>query len=537
MPQPAPDSPFESLDGPFTEPVGVPGMEQEPVATVPRAPRPRRPAGKAASRWTLPPGTLLASDAPLVKIDAVQAFVNEQAKLIDQKLLEFGITGKVVSVTSGPSVILFEWLPAAGVKVSRLETMRDDLKLALKAERIRMVVPIPGKGTVGIEIPHPSPAGVTLGALLAGHPSPAKAGDLPMFLGRVLTGETLVADLAQMPHLLIAGTTGSGKSVCIHTLLVSLLMTRSPDELRLLLVDPKRVEMIAYRELPHLLAEVITDPRIAVLKLRWMVSIMEARYKLLAHHACRDLHAFNRRVKEEGLEPDPSLEQGAVTSRAGLPWIVVAIDELADLMVAKARDVEDALQRLAQMARGVGIHLVVATQRPSVDVLTGVIKANLPSRLSFRVATGIDSRTILDATGAEQLLGKGDLLFSPTGAPEPTRAQGAYLAPAEIARVIEHWTTQGPPEYAFEDSSAAMQEAGGGNGDGEDDPLYEEAVGVVVRGGEASVSMLQRKLSIGFARAGRLIDLMERRGVVGPKQGSKAREILSGAAGAGEERT
>ncbi len=507
------------------------------AASPARAPRPRAPRIPAGppQRWTLPPSSLLPLPGAGLDAGSLESHIRDQTRSIDQTLAAFKVEGKVVSVTPGARVILFEWQPAPGVKASRLEQLEDDLALALKADRVRVVVPLPGKGTVGIEVPHPSPAGVTLGGLMATKPDPVTAGDLPLFLGKSITGESLVADLAQMPHLLIAGTTGSGKSVCIHSILLSLLMTRTPDRLRLLLIDPKRVEMIAYRGAPHLLSAIVTDSKVAVGKLKWMVTVMEARYDLLARHGCRDLHVFNRLVEEEHPEIGPEESARAVTSPAGLPWIVVAVDELADLMVARAREVEDALQRIAQMARGVGIHLVVATQRPSVDVLTGVIKSNLPSRIAFSVRSAIDSRTILDASGAEQLIGKGDMLYAPAGLPAPVRAQGAFVASREVSGVMEHWRAQGEPVFvAPETPDAGGGGDGGRDGDDGDDPLYEEAVATVVRGGEASVSMLQRRLGIGFARAGRLIDLMERRGVVGPKQGSKPREILArrGAAGA-----
>ncbi len=540
-PAPPPAVPVVAPLAPVEPPVPASRVADETAVPAAGTPEPvrRRPGdrprirGTAAARWTLPPASLLAGEGGGASPAVVEEFVRNQAAVIDQTLLAFKVEGRVVGATPGARIVLFEWQPAAGVKVSRLEQLQDDLALALKAERIRIVAPLPGKGTVGIEIPHPAPAGVTLGGLMAAHGSPRTAGDLPLFLGRALTGEPVIAELTQMPHMLIAGTTGSGKSVCIHTILLSLIMTRTPDQLRLLLIDPKRVEMIAYRESPHLLAEVVTDPKSAVARLRWLVAVMEARYDLLARHTCRDLQAFNRRVAEEPAlretlaAAEGNLDASAILSPSGLPWIVVGIDELADLMVAKAREVEDALQRLAQMARGVGIHLVVATQRPSVDVLTGVIKANMPSRISFQVATKVDSRTILDANGAEALLGRGDMLYAPAGSAEPSRAQGAFVSPAEVAAILAHWGAQGSPDLVpAEEALAAPDGAGGSTDAGEDDPLYGEAVQTVVRSGEASVSQLQRRLGIGFARAGRLVDLMERRGVVGPKQGSKTREIL-----------
>ena len=526
---PAPVEP----EAPEEEP-GIPeaGPGEEADEAKPRR-RPRR--RRTGTRWVLPPPTVLAPDTGGTTEEQLRSFIDEQTGIIDRTLQAFHVEGKIVSVTAGARVIMFEWQPAPGVKANRLEHLADDLTIALKAERVRVVLPLPGKGTVGIEIPHPAPSTVTLGGLLGSRADPKAAGDLPMFLGRAITGEPLIADLVQMPHLLIAGTTGSGKSVCIHAVLSSLFMTRSPDELRLILIDPKRVEMMAYRDSPHLVCPVMTEAKKSVAALRWVVGVMEARYRLLARYGCRDLHAFNRHLAEEGeLEeaPDPA---EVVMSPAGLPWIVVAIDELADLMVAKPGEVEDALQRIAQMARGVGIHLVVATQRPSVDVLTGVIKANMPSRIAFQVATRVDSRTILDEGGADQLLGKGDMLYWPAGAAAAQRAQGAFLSSSEVTAVIDHWTKQGDPDFLVEPEEMERREAAAEEEGAEDDPLYDEAVDYVIKTGEASVSMLQRRLSIGFARAGRLIDLMERRGVVGPKQGSKPREIVGSGQGGGED--
>jgi len=510
-------------------PAETTGEDGESGESARKAPRRRRRA--SGVRWDLPSRDLLVADSGTVNPDTLKTMIDSQVAIIDQTLAEFKVEGRVVGVTPGTRVIMYEWQPAPGVKANRIEQLADDLSLRLKAERLRVVLPIPGKGTVGIEIPHPSPGTVTLGSLLSSIPDPGGEGSLPLFLGRFLTGEPVIADLVQMPHLLVAGTTGSGKSVCIHSILLSLMMTRTPDQLRLLLIDPKRVEMIAYVGSPHLLHEVITDAKRAVAALRWVAQVMEARYRLLAHFGCRDLGAFNKSMAEG--EVDLGGEEtgaGAVLAPSGLPWIVVAVDELADLMVTKPREVEDALQRLAQMARGVGIHLVVATQRPSVDVLTGVIKANMPSRISFQVATQVDSRTILDSGGAEELLGKGDMLYSPSGSPTPTRAQGAFVAPSEVEKVLDHWRAQGETMPVLEAEKTGIP-ALTDDSDGNEDELYEEAVALVKRTGEASVSMLQRRLAIGFARAGRLIDIMERRGVVGPKQGSKTREILDGGSG------
>jgi S-DNA-T family DNA segregation ATPase FtsK/SpoIIIE len=484
-------------------------------------------ARRKSAHWILPSMSQLDCTAGRVDEAVAQGHVRMQTTAIEKTLASFKLEGKVVGATVGPRVILYEWQPAPGMKASRLEQYQDDIALSLKAERVRVVVPLPGKGTIGIEVPNPDATGVNFGSILSAVPSPVTAGSLPMFLGRQLTGETMIADLGDMPHMLVAGTTGSGKSVCIHDIIVSLLMTRTPDELRLILIDPKMVELKIYSKVPHLLFEVITDPRRAVAALRWAVDVMENRYKLLSHHTARDIATFNRmygegEVKFEGNE----MEGRAITSDIGMPWIVIAVDELADLMAAKGREVDTLIQRLAQMARGVGIHLVVATQRPSVDVITGVIKANMPSRIAFRTQSQIDSRTILDSAGAEQLLGKGDMLYMPSGAPDPVRAQGAYITTQEISRVVEHWAGQG----------AATSVVSGPDGAGapvlpdadaqEEDPMLKEAVRAVLTSGEASISMLQRHHGLGFARAGRIVDQMERKGIVGPRQGSKPREIL-----------
>lgn len=494
-----------------------------PVSAPPRVVRARR----KSAHWIIPTLSQLDCTAGRVDEAVAQGHVRMQTTAIEKTLASFKLEGKVVGATVGPRVILYEWQPAPGMKASRLEQYQDDIALALKAERVRVVVPLPGKGTIGIEVPNPDATGVNFGSILSAVPSPATAGSLPMFLGRQLTGETMVADLGDMPHLLVAGTTGSGKSVCIHDIIISLLMTRTPDELRLILIDPKMVELKIYSRVPHLLFEVITDPRRAVAALRWAVDVMENRYKLLSHHTARDIGTFNRMYSEGEVKMEGNdMESRAITSDIGMPWIVIAVDELADLMAAKGREMDNLIQRLAQMARGVGIHLVVATQRPSVDVITGVIKANMPSRIAFRTQSQIDSRTILDSAGAEQLLGKGDMLYMPSGAPDPVRAQGAYITTQEISRVVEHWASQG----------AASSVSSGPDGNGgpvlpdsdaqDEDPMFKEAVRAVLTSGEASISMLQRHHGLGFARAGRIVDQMERKGIVGARQGSKPREIL-----------
>ena len=497
----------------------VPGAESVPARTV--------KAKRKSANWILPSLSQLDCTSGRVDEAVAQGHVRMQTEAIERTLVSFKLEGKVVGATVGPRVILYEWQPAPGMKASRLEQYQDDLALALKAERVRVVVPLPGKGTIGIEVPNPDSTGVTFGSILSAVNSYSNAGSLPMFLGRQITGETMVADLGDMPHLLVAGTTGSGKSVCIHDIIISMLMTRTPDELRIILIDPKMVELKIYSKIPHLLFEVITDPRRAVAAFRWAVDVMENRYKLLSHHTARDIGTFNKMYAEGDVKFEGNdMEARAITSDIGMPWMVIAVDELADLMAAKGHEVDNLIQRLAQMARGVGIHLVVATQRPSVDVITGVIKANMPSRIAFRCQSQIDSRTILDSAGAEQLLGKGDMLYMPSGAPDPVRAQGAFITSKEIARVVEHWAAQGSATSISAGPEGASGPVLPDSDAQEEDPMFKDAVRAVLASGEASISMLQRHHGLGFARAGRIVDQMERKGIVGGRQGSKPREIL-----------
>jgi len=495
-------------------------VQEEPPA---RAPRARRRAAK----WSLPPAGLLDSSVSRPDEAAVQGIVRAHTTAIEKSLAAFRIEGRIVGATIGPRVILYEWQQGPGVRASRIEQLQDDLALALKAERVRVVVPLPGKGTIGIEVPNPLASTVTFGSVISAFPDPRGTGALPIFLGRLLTGEPLFADLGDMPHMLIAGTTGSGKSVCIHDVIASMLMTRTPDELRLILIDPKMVELRCYNRAPHLLFPVITDAKRAVAALRWATGVMEARYRLLAHYGARDLPSFNRMLATAEITLEGNEEPLTVLGAQGLPWVVIAVDELADLMAERPREVETLLQRLAQMSRGVGIHLVVATQRPSVDVITGVIKANMPSRLAFQVSSAVDSRTIIDSAGAEQLLGRGDMLYLPIGAPDPVRAQGSLVTMDEVKRLVEHWAAQGAAmPVAGEGAAVGLPADPLAAGESEEDPLLRDAIRLVLRTGEASISMLQRHLSTGFSRAGRLIDMMERRGVIGPKQGSRPREII-----------
>ncbi|MDI3269203.1 MAG: DNA translocase FtsK, partial [Bacillota bacterium] len=432
----------------------------------------------------------------------------ERAWALEKTLRSFGIQAKVVGSEEGPAVTRFEVQPAAGVKVSRIAALADDIALSMAASPVRVVAPIPGKAAVGIEVPNAEVRTVPVGSIIRQGAFQQSASRLTLALGEDVAGQPLVHSLERMLHLLIAGATGSGKSVCLNTILVSLLFKARPDEVKLLLVDPKRVELSVYEGIPHLLAPVITDPKKAAGALRWLLAEMGRRYELFAQTGARDIHRYN--------------EGAAGSQREKLPFIVLVIDELADLMLVAAKEVEDSIQRLAQMARAAGIHLVLATQRPSVDVITGVIKANIPSRIAFAVSSQADSRTILDGGGAEKLLGKGDMLFYPMGASKPMRAQGAYISERELERVLEFVRGQGKPQ--FHQEIAAGSEAGEEE-EGEEDPLFLEALRIVVETRQASVSMLQRRLRVGFTRAGRLVDAMERRGYVGPHQGSRSREV------------
>jgi S-DNA-T family DNA segregation ATPase FtsK/SpoIIIE len=423
-----------------------------------------------------------------------------------------------VQVHPGPIITRFEIEPARGVKVSQIANLQDDLALAMKATAIRIIAPIPGRGAVGIEIPNEHPAIVCLRDVLAAEAYQQLRSEIPLALGKDTTGKVFCADLAKMPHLLVAGATGSGKSICLNALLTGMMFRSTPEDLRFLMIDPKRLELPRYRGIPHLISPVVTEARDAAMALQWLVAEMDRRYDILAALTVRDIYGFNRRIDEgEDLDALPPEE------RRRLPHIVVVVDEFADLMVRAPREVEAPVQRLAQMARAVGIHLVFATQRPSVDVITGVIKANFASRIAFRVISMTDSRTVLDRNGAETLLGNGDMLFLPTGKPDPIRLHGAFISPEETARLVSFLRKQGPPSYLFD---IADKKSMGSLAAAQQDSLYEKALDVVVGTQMGSTSLLQRRLSVGYARAGRLMDLLESNGVVGPFKGSKARDVL-----------
>ncbi|MDZ5711777.1 FtsK/SpoIIIE family DNA translocase [Jeotgalibacillus haloalkalitolerans] len=443
--------------------------------------------------------------------------IQKNASKLEKTFQSFGVRAKVTQVHLGPAVTKYEVHPDVGVKVSKIVNLNDDLALALAAKDIRIEAPIPGKSAIGIEVPNTEVAMVSLREVLEANKSKRDDAKLLIGLGRDITGEAVAAELNKMPHMLVAGATGSGKSVCINGIIVSILMRAKPHEVKLMMIDPKMVELNVYNGIPHLLAPVVTDARKASQALKKVVSEMERRYDLFSHTGTRNIEGYNEYVRKHNEKNEEKQPQ--------LPFIVVIVDELADLMMVASSDVEDSITRLAQMARAAGIHLIIATQRPSVDVITGVIKANIPSRIAFAVSSQIDSRTILDTGGAEKLLGRGDMLFMPVGANKPVRVQGAFLSDDEVEKVVNAVIEQQKAQYQEEMIPDEVDET---KPEESDDELYGEAVDLVVDMQTASVSMLQRRFRIGYTRAARLIDAMEQQGVVGPYEGSKPRTVLKG---------
>ena len=457
--------------------------------------------------------------APTGRPEMVEAELLERARQLAEKCQEFNVSGQVKQISPGPVVTTFEFKPDPGVKYSRITSLVDDLCLGLKAESIR-IDRIPGKSTVGIEVPNDKREVIRLREVIESQRFRNSESKLTLALGKTIDGANYSADLAKMPHLLIAGATGAGKSVALNSILLSLLYKATPDEVKLILVDPKRLELGLYADLPHLLTPIVTDPKRAGYALKWAVTEMENRYKHLAQFSVRNIEQYNQEVS--GLKPKSDEEE----TPQPLPFIVIIIDELADLMMVAAREVEESITRLAQMARAVGIHLVLATQRPSVDVITGLIKANFPSRISFRVSSKVDSRTIIDTNGAEGLLGQGDMLFLGPGTSRLVRVHGAYVDEKECKRICDFIRSQCKPAY---DDKIVMSEKESGGGDGGDfprDEKYDDALRIVVKSQKASTSLLQRHLRIGYGRAASIIDSMEREGVVGPEDGTKPRQVL-----------
>ena len=455
--------------------------------------------------YQLPPFDLL-QDAPKISEDNIQGILESGAKTLEQTLASFGVVARVADIERGPVITKYELEPAVGVRVQSINSLADDIALAMQASSIRIQAPIPGKNRVGIEVPNGASAAVVLKDVMLNGKLRESKSKLTMALGQDTSGKPILADLAAMPHLLVAGSTGSGKSVCLNAIIMSLLYNASPSELKFIMVDPKMVELNQYNDLPHMLCPAITDHKKVVSAMGWVVSEMESRYKLLAKNQVRNIAAYH----DKGFE---------------MPYIVIIIDEFADLMQTSGKVIESAVVRLAQLARAVGIHLILATQRPSVNVITGVIKANLPARIAFRVNSQVDSRTILDEKGADDLLGRGDMLFMKPGDPKPTRGQCSYLSDDEIHKVVAFIKGQQVPQY--DNSVTARPASVSGDGEsGEKDEMFDEAIRVVMQTRQAAVSTLQRKLGVGYGRAGRLIDGMERGGLIGPYCGSKAREIL-----------
>jgi len=486
------------------------------------------PADYVYPRYFTRPSLNLLDNAPPRKGGEGLADVLRQTSvLLEQALQTHGIEARVTDVTRGPTITRFELEPAPGIKVNRFLALADDLALALKAMGVRVEAPIPGKGRIGIELPNKEREAVVLRELLESRAFKKDKSKLALALGKDISGDVMSADLTTMPHLLVAGATGSGKTVCIKSILASLLFTKTPEELQLVLIDPKMVELSIFNDIPHLITPVVIDAKKAATALNWLIWEMEERYRLFAQLRVRNIEVYNESVENGEIElpEQEGVETGSVDVVRKLPYIVCIIDELADLMMLARAEVEDAIMRLAQLARAVGIHLIIATQRPSVNVLTGVIKANFPVRIAFQVSSKVDSRCILDEMGAERLIGMGDMLYLPAGRAAPTRIQGAFVSDHEMDSLISYLKTQAPPQYKdeienFGKSQEAVEEID------ENDDLLDDAIRVVMETGQASISMVQRRLRVGYTRAARLIDIMELKGIVGPHLGSKAREIL-----------
>ena len=473
-------------------------------------------APRALEGFELPPFTaLVRTNESAAKHKASDNELRSTAAVIADTLATFEIPARVVDWVAGPTVTLFEVEIAKGIRLSKITALADDLALALAASTVRILAPIPGKSLIGVEVPNVRRTSVTLGDVLA----PAgEGGPLLLGIGKDVSGAPVLADLADMPHLLIGGSTGSGKSVAINAMLMSIIMRSTPAEVRLILIDPKRVELSSYNGVPHLYVPVVTEPKEAASALAWAVSEMERRLKLLQAAKAKNIGGYNAMV-QAGKAAEGTQE---------LPYLCIVIDELADLMMIAAKEVEDSICRIAQLARAAGIHLIVATQRPEANVVTGLIKANITNRIAFSVASGLDSRVVLDQSGAEKLTGKGDMLFSTPEIPKPRRIQGCFVSENEVEAIVDHLKSQGEPDYHDEILHLKVSSVGGGIDTGEDDdPLIWEAADIVVTSGLGSTSMLQRRLKVGYARAGRIMDMLEAKGVVGPPDGSKPREVMA----------
>ncbi|MBW1780306.1 MAG: DNA translocase FtsK 4TM domain-containing protein [Deltaproteobacteria bacterium] len=480
------------------------------------------PFMNVAGEFKLPSLDLL-KDTPEQKNIKVQRETLEMnARRLEKKLSDFGVEGEVVEILPGPVITMYEYKPAPGIKISKVANLSDDLALTLRAQSIRIVAPIPGKAAIGIEIPNNQREVVYLKEILSSATYKNSKHKLPIALGKDITGAAVVTDLTKMPHLLVAGATGTGKSVSINTMIESLLFKVSPEMVRFLMVDPKRIELSTYHDIPHLLHPVVTQPKDATKALRWTVEEMERRYMLLSDRGVRNIETYNRKIVGATKTTPEDVSRGTDKT---LPYIIVIIDELADLMMVSSKEVEEAITRLAQMARAAGIHLIIATQRPSVNVLTGIIKANFPTRLSFQVSSKVDSRTILDTNGAEHLLGDGDMLFMPPGVGRIMRIHGAYVSEDEVKDVTDFLRKQKKPDYDSTIISHIASDEEMEMDDLEMDEKYEEAVDLISKTGQASISMLQRKLRVGYNRAARMIEVMEAQGIVGPSDGVRPRDV------------
>ena len=544
-----------------------PAAVVEPVITLPPPPKPKPPPKKpkpiavAATpligNYRLPPLSLLNMPDATLKPTESKEELMANARLMQSTLAQFGIEVSLGDITKGPTITRYELHPAPGVKLEKITALTNNIAAALKAERINILAPVPGKSSVGVEVPNAVKTKVIMRDLLEADEWDETKTRIPLALGKDVYGHPIIADLAEMPHLLIAGSTGSGKSVCINAIIASLLYKFPPDQLRFVMIDPKVVELQQYNALPHLVVPVVTDPKKVLLALRWVVNEMEKRYQIFATVGVRNIKSFNERPKnkpipqrqpelplvarKEKIEPGAEgfaveLDEEIVVPREDeivipekLSYIVVIIDELADLMLVAPADVEMAIARITQMARAAGIHCIVATQRPSVDVITGVIKANIPARIAFQVAAKVDSRTILDAMGADKLLGKGDMLYLPPGSAKLTRAQGALITDQEIQGIVDFISKQGKPSYEVEIHKQLSQPASSmaeESGTDEDESLIQQCIEVIRSEQKASVSLLQRRLRLGYTRAARIMDELEGRGIVGPNKGAEPREIL-----------
>jgi DNA segregation ATPase FtsK/SpoIIIE, S-DNA-T family len=511
---------------------------EEEAADLPAPPKPAKPPAVEKKQtaieaqrvyngdfknYKLPPASLL-TNAKKVDQSALKKGLSHQALTLEETLLSFGIEAKVGEIYCGPTITSFEVHPAIGVKVQKIKALENDLALNMQAKSIRIIAPIPGKAAVGIEIPNPQPQEVSFKEMLVAYQEKSAHLHIPVLLGKTVSGEDVTSDLSKMPHCIIAGATGSGKSVCVNSIIMSIIMNARPDEIKLLMVDPKKVELTPYSQLPHMLAPVITEPREACIALNWLVKEMERRYEIFKHLGMRNIVAFNSRQINEEKESSLGIEVPAKMS-----YFVAIIDELADLMMVSDCDIETPITRIAQMARAVGIHLILATQRPSREVITGLIKANFPTRIAFKVASRVNSQIILDDPGAETLLGNGDMLFLPPGSASLLRAQGAYVRDEDINRVIAFICEQAPPNYliqSFQDKMDAYEDRE--DSDTPKDSLYEQARGIVVQTGNASTTFLQRKLKVGYARAASIMDELEANGIISTQEGSKPRRVLVG---------